>query len=125
MTESRALDPAYALRDELSDDWTVRELADKIENARVEDYALVIRVLAFRMAQLAIAEEASGKVSRDEISFLGDLGWTTDSIAAAVCRTLRINADDDYPEQSAHVEATLAALRAASDGLAEVAEGWI
>ncbi len=119
-----AVRPAYALRDDVIDDWTARELIDKIENGRVEDYALVIRVLAFRMAEEATAEEAAGKVSRDEISFLGDLGWATDSIAAAVCRTLRTNADDDYPEQIAHVETTLAALRTGSDGLGEVA-GWI
>ena len=58
-------------------------------------------------------------------SFFGDLGKACDSIAASVCQGLRDNADADYPEQGAHVETTLAALRTAADGLGEVAEGWI
>lgn len=119
---AEAVKPAY----DLEDDWTVRELADKIENGNVEDYALVIRVLACRMAIKDAADQASRpRFPRDEISFFGDLGKAVDSIAAAVCDGLRENADDDYPEQVAHVETTLAALRTAADGLGEVAEGWI
>lgn len=118
---------AYVLRDDLEDDWTVRELADKIENATVEDFALVIRVLACRMAVQVDAEEAErSKRSRDAISFLGDLGKACDSIAAAVCPELRQLTDAEVdPQGVEHVESTLAALRAAADGLAEVAEGWI
>lgn len=118
--------PAYVLRDDLEDDWTVPELAQKIENGRVEDFALVIRVLACRMAVQADAEEVQRpSFPRDEISFFGDLGKACDSIAAAVCPGLRRQSDDDFPEQGAHVEETLAALRTAADGLGEVAEGWI
>lgn len=123
---AEATKPAYVLRDDLDDDWHVQELAQKIENGRVEDFALVIRVLTARMASKAIDEDAMARrPMRDEISFFGDLGKAVDSIAAAVCDGLRTNADDDYPEQVAHVETTLAALRTAADGLAEVAEGWI
>lgn len=119
--------PAYVLRDELDDDWTARELADKIENGRVEDFALVIRVLACRMAVQADAEEVERpRFPRDQISFLGDLGKAVDSIAVSVCPELRGLADvEDDPQSVDHVESTLAALRTAADGLGEVAEGWI
>ncbi len=118
---------AYVLRDDLEDDWHVRELADKIENGRVEDFALVIRVLACRRAVKADEEEAlRRRPIRDSISFLGDLGKACDSIAAAVCPELRDLADTEADPQSAeHVESTLAALRTAAAGLGEVAEGWI
>lgn len=127
MSKIDSAKPAYVLRDELDDDWTVPELAQKIENGRVEDFALVIRVLACRMAVQADAEEAErAKFPRDEISFFGDLGKACDSIAAAVCPNLRRLTDVEDDEQSVvHVEATLAALRTAADGLGEVAEGWI
>ncbi len=118
---------AYVLRDDLEDDWTARELADKIENSRVEDFALVIRVLACRMAVKADEEEAlRRRPIRDSISFLGDLGKACDSIAAAVCPELRgLAATEADPQSVEHVESTLAALRTAADGLGEVAEGWI
>lgn len=108
---------AFECRDDIEDDWSAADLSGKIQSGRIEDLALVIRVLAYRMCHVPQS------VPLDEISLYGDLGHALESITAAIAPRLRTCADG--VENETFVEEALERMDLAGNALGEISEGWI
>jgi len=113
------IEPAFE-DDELPDSWSNDDLAQRVRRGQPEDDALVLRVLAARIA-------VAGADNTNPLTTLKDLGNAVASIASAghAIVTDRFNQAGDMlgDEESAEFQATIEHLSVAGRGLRDLS-GW-